>query len=91
MMETGHFPGTRLRRLRGSANLRELVKETSLHPSKLILPLFIRYGSGIKHPISSMPGHFQLSVDQVEDEITSLWELGIKSVIVFGIPEHKDP
>lgn len=87
---TGHFPTTRLRRLRASANLRELVQETRLDVNKLVLPLFIRYGTNIKKPIESMPGHFQISVDKLEAEITSLRGLGIKRVILFGIPEHKD-
>jgi porphobilinogen synthase len=86
----GHFPPTRLRRLRGHANIRSLVQETYLHPNKLVLPLFIKHGSGIKNPIVSMPGHFQLSVDQLEEEIQIIWALGIKSIILFGIPEHKD-
>lgn len=90
MHTTGLFPNTRLRRLRGSANLRSLVQETSLNLNKLVLPLFIKHGTGIKHPIASMPGHFQLSVDQLEEEIKSIWALGIKSIILFGIPEHKD-
>ena len=90
MHKTGLFPETRLRRLRGRANTRSLVQETYLHPNKLILPLFIKHGAGIKNPIVSMPGHFQLSVDRLEEEIKQLWELGIRGVILFGIPEHKD-
>ena len=91
MLNEGLFPNIRLRRLRGRANIRDLVQEINLHPNKLVLPLFIKYGSGIKHPISSMPGHYQLSVDRLADEIKLVWELGIKNVILFGIPEHKDP
>ncbi len=91
MQSMGHFPTTRLRRLRGSTSLRNLVRETDLHPDKLILPLFIKHGARIKHPIASMPGHFQISVDHLEEEITSLWNLGVKSVILFGIPAYKDP
>ena len=91
MHNEGLFPKTRLRRLRGRANIRALVQETCLHPSKLVLPLFIKHGSGIKNPISSMPGHYQLSVDKLTDEIKLIWDLGIKSIILFGIPEHKDP
>ena len=90
MNNTGLFPKTRLRRLRGSANMRDLVRETYLHPDKLVLPLFIKQGIQIKQPILSMPGHFQLSVDRLEEEIKSIQALGIKSVILFGIPEHKD-
>ena len=91
MYETGLFPHTRLRRLRGSVKIRALVKEKDLNPSKLVLPIFIKYGSGIKNPISSMPGHFQISIDKLDDEIKSIWELGIKNVLLFGIPQHKDP
>ena len=87
----GLFPKTRLRRLRGSATLRALVQETRLHPNKLILPLFIKYGTGLKNPIPSMPGHYQLSVDRLAEEIKSIWELGIKNVILFGIPKDKNP
>ena len=91
MHDTGQFPQTRLRRLRGCSSLRALVKEHDVNLNKLVLPLFIKYGSGIKVPISSMPGHFQLSVDHLDEEIKSLWALGIKNVILFGIPQHKDP
>ena len=91
MTYAGHFPTTRLRRLRGNHTLRELAQETRLNPSQLILPLFIKHGTGIKNPISSMPGHFQLSIDQLKDEIKSIHKLGITKVILFGIPEHKDP
>ncbi len=90
MHSTGHFPAVRPRRLRGGANIRELVQETGLNVNKFVLPLFIRHGSGIKNPIASMPGHFQLSVDYLDQEINSLWDLGIKRIMLFGIPEHKD-
>lgn len=91
MGHQGHFPHTRLRRLRQNAHVRELVRETSLSVDRLVLPLFIKYGSGIKNPISSMPGHFQISVDMLADEIQAITKLGIKSVMLFGIPEQKDP
>jgi porphobilinogen synthase len=90
MFSFGQFPTTRLRRLRHSPKIRELVRETTLQISDLVLPLFIRHGSGIKKPIASMPGHFQLSVDQLEEEIQALSTLGIKNILLFGIPEHKD-
>lgn len=85
------FPATRLRRLRYQPAIRQLIKETYLHIDKLILPLFIKHGSNIKHPISSMPGHFQISVDRLEEEIKFISNLGIKKVILFGIPANKDP
>ena len=85
------FPSTRLRRLRGHPRLRDLVRETELRPADLILPLFVRFGSEERLPIGSMPGHFQLSVDQLADEVREIDSLGIPAVILFGIPEQKDP
>lgn len=90
MQQHGLFPKTRLRRLRHNTIVRDLVRETRLEVERLVLPLFIRHGFGIKKPISSMPGHFQISVDRVEEEIEAISKLGIKSVILFGIPEQKD-
>lgn len=80
----------RLRRLRRTPQLRALVQETSLSVSHLILPLFICAGENICNPISSMPGHFQLSVDQLADEAKHISNLGIPAVLLFGIPESKD-
>lgn len=84
------FPSLRMRRLRRHPQLRELVRETSLSPKDLILPLFVRHGENQAIPINSMPGHFQLSVDRLEAEIREIDQLGIPAVILFGIPEHKD-
>lgn len=84
------FPNTRLRRLRRHPKLRDLVRETSLTPRDFILPLFVRYGENQRIPIGSMPGHCQLSVDQLPGEIREIEQLGIPAVILFGIPEHKD-
>lgn len=84
------FPVTRLRRLRRHSKLRDLVRETRLHVNDLVLPLFIRHGSGIKNPIASMPGHFQWSVDQLAGEIKQITALGIPGVILFGVPAKKD-
>lgn len=86
----GHFPQTRLRRLRQHDMIRDLVRETRLNPSDFILPLFIRHGANIKKPISSMPGHFQWSIDTLVEELSSLVDLGIKGVMLFGIPANKD-
>lgn len=86
----GVFPATRLRRLRESPKTRTLVRETELQLNQLVLPLFITHGVGVKTPISSMPGHFQLSIDKLKEEIESIDALGIKNIILFGIPEHKD-
>lgn len=90
MSPFGQFPASRLRRLRQSQGLRELVKETHLGVEHLVLPLFIRHGQGIKKPILSMPGHYQFSVDALEPEIIEIKKLGIKQVILFGIPAEKD-
>lgn len=85
-----HFPKTRLRRLRKNSTIRDLVRETHLSVDKFVLPLFIKHGSGIKNPIPSMPGQFQISLDRLAEEIEEVDKLGIKSVILFGIPEQKD-
>jgi porphobilinogen synthase len=80
----------RTRRLRRSESIRSLVRETAISADDFILPLFIIHGSGVRHEIGSMPGQFQLSVDQLPRELDELRELGIKAVILFGIPEEKD-
>lgn len=80
----------RTRRLRGSEPLRALVRETRLAPDDFVLPLFVSHGFGIRHEIASMPGHYQLSVDQLPRELSELAELGIRGVLLFGIPEEKD-
>ncbi|MBI5286048.1 MAG: porphobilinogen synthase [Deltaproteobacteria bacterium] len=84
------FPKYRLRRLRKSDVLRRMVRETSLSIDDLILPLFVIFGKGVKSPIGSMPGHYQLSVDHLIKEVEEVKGLGIPAVILFGIPEHKD-
>lgn len=84
------FPSTRLRRLRYHPLVRDLVRETSLSPSHLILPLFVRPGAGIRHEIASMPGNFQLSVDTLLDTVSAALDLGIRCFMLFGIPTHKD-
>ena len=89
-MAHGNFPNTRLRRLRYHPTIRDLIQETTLNSKDLILPLFIRHGKSIKQAITSMPGHYQLSVDNLEQEIKTITALGINSVILFGIPEKKD-
>lgn len=81
----------RHRRLRSSAGMRNLVRETYLHIEDLIYPLFIVEGDGIKEEVSSMPGVFNFSLDRLEEEIREVVALGIQSVLVFGVPEHKDP
>ncbi len=84
------FPQVRLRRLRQSAALRELVREMRLCMDDVIYPLFIKVGSGIKREIMSMPGQYQLSVDQLAKEIKTIQARGVKAVLLFGIVEEKD-
>ena len=85
------FPETRMRRLRRTAALRGLVRETRLAADQLVLPLFVRPGKGVRRPIASMPGNSQLSVDELVADCREAAELGIPAVLLFGIPEHKDP
>lgn len=80
----------RPRRLRMSAAVRRMLRETRLSPDDFIYPLFVRYGQNIKKPIASMPGQFQLSVDKLAAEAQEIAALGIPAVILFGIPEVKD-
>ena len=85
-----HFPKYRLRRLRKNELFRKMFRETRLSPDNLVLPLFVRPGKGVKQPISSMPGHFQLSIDLLVKEVEEARALGIPGVLLFGIPEKKD-
>ncbi len=84
------FPIKRPRRLRRTDAIRTLVRETVLSPKDFILPLFVTYGKGVRKPIKSMPGHAQMSVDNVVREAKEIKTLGIPAVILFGIPKHKD-
>jgi porphobilinogen synthase len=84
------FPVHRLRRLRGSEPLRRLVRETHLEPGQLIYPLFVCPGEGVRREIPSMPGNYQLSVDELVKECADVRSLGLGGVILFGIPESKD-
>ncbi|MFQ5541937.1 MAG: porphobilinogen synthase, partial [Candidatus Binatia bacterium] len=85
------FPIYRPRRLRRNERLRDLVRETALSPKDFIYPLFVCPGKDRVDPVSSMPGVAQLSVDRVVKECQEVQALGIPAVILFGIPEHKDP
>ncbi|MCS6849619.1 MAG: porphobilinogen synthase [Gemmataceae bacterium] len=87
----GQFPVVRPRRLRAHPLLREMVRETTLSVRDFILPLFVRPGQGIRREIPSMPGHHQLSVDTLVDEVAAAVEWGIRAFLLFGIPVHKDP
>jgi porphobilinogen synthase len=84
------FPANRLRRLRRTENLRSLVRETRLTPESFVYPLFICPGSGIRKEVRSMPGVFNLSVDEAVKEVRETRALGVLSVILFGLPEKKD-
>ena len=85
-------PGAkRPRRLRRTETLRDLVRETSLEPSDFVYPLFVVAGEDIRRPVASMPGIDQLSVDRLREEAREVAALGIKAVLLFGIPATKDP
>ncbi len=84
------FPTTRLRRLRQNDNFRRLVRETRLSVDDFIYPLFVCPGQNVRREIESMPGNYQLSVDQLVEECRRVRDLGIPGVLLFGIPEHKD-
>src|SRR5580692_3353927 len=84
------FPTQRLRRLRSTPAIRDLVRETHLQPSQFILPLFVCPGEGIRREIGSMPDNYQLSIDELVKECAEVESLGIGGVILFGLPESKD-
>ncbi len=84
-------PFRRMRRLRRSEAMRRFVRETSLSAADFIYPLFVTHGVGVRREIGSMPGQFQLSVDELPRELDELTELGIPAVLLFGIPDMKDP
>jgi porphobilinogen synthase len=84
------FPETRLRRFRRTPELRRIVRETRLSPDNLALPLFVCPGEGVANPISSMPGVFQHSVDRIVETAREALAEGVRSVLLFGIPESKD-
>jgi len=84
------FPETRLRRFRRTPELRRIVRETRLSPDNLALPLFVCPGEGVANPISSMPGVFQHSVDRIVETAREALAEGVRTVLLFGIPESKD-
>ncbi|RLB31290.1 MAG: porphobilinogen synthase, partial [Deltaproteobacteria bacterium] len=81
----------RPRRLRRSPGLRAMVRETHVQPTDFIAPLFVKPGKGIRDPIGAMPGQYQFSVDTLVQEARELRDLGVPSVIIFGLPDRKDP
>ena len=85
-----NFPATRLRRLRATPALRSLVRETHLHPGALVYPLFLCEGEGIRREVSSMPGVFNLSIDEAVKEAEACAALGLGGLLLFGLPDKKD-
>ena len=84
------FPSTRLRRFRRTPTLRRMVRETRLSPDNLVLPLFVCPGEGVEKPVGSMPGVAQQSVDRLVETATAAYAEGIRSLLLFGLPEYKD-
>ena len=84
------FPETRMRRLRRSEAMRALVRETVLEPGDLIYPLFLCPGEGVRRAVGSMPGVFNLSIDNVLREAEEATRLGLGGLLLFGLPESND-
>ena len=78
------FPYNRKRRLRKNTALRDMVRETHLHPDDFLVPLFVVEGKNVKEEIPSMPQTFRMSLDEIEKEVRSLWSMGLKGVLVFA-------
>ena len=87
---TAQTPRARPRRLRRTAALRDALGETTLRAAQLVHPLFVRDGFAAERPIASMPGHAQRTVDRLDSEVAGLAELGVRSLLLFGIPDEKD-
>jgi len=85
-----YFPEYRPRRMRKNENFRRMIRETKLSVDDFMYPLFVVSGKGIKKPIASMPGNFQMSIDQLVKEVKTAKEAGIPAVLLFGIPDRKD-
>ena len=85
-----YFPHYRPRRMRQTENLRAMIRETHLHPHILVYPLFVIHGEDVKHPVPSMPGVYQFSIEHLVEEAKEVAGLGIRSVLLFGIPAEKD-
>ncbi|NOZ69277.1 MAG: porphobilinogen synthase, partial [Deferribacteres bacterium] len=82
------FPVHRPRRLRSADAIRRMVRETHLTPDDFIYPVFVTFGKGVRKKITSMPGCFQMSVDEIVKEAQKVYNLGVPAIIIFGIPEH---
>jgi porphobilinogen synthase len=85
-----YYPSYRMRRLRRTPAIRDMLRETTLKIDDLVYPLFVIAGEGIRNPISSMPGCYQLSIGNLLGEVREVAGLGIRAVLLFGIPSHKD-
>ncbi|TXK84708.1 porphobilinogen synthase [Paenibacillus sp. N3.4] len=85
------FPIIRNRRLRGNAAIRNLVRENQVTVNDVVQPIFVTHGTNIKEEIASMPGVFHFSLDRLQEEIAEITELGLQAILLFGIPDHKDP
>src|SRR5215210_1795422 len=86
MVEMIHRP----RRLRRNDAIRSIVRETRLAPENFVLPLFVCPGTGVRREISSMPGVFNLSIDELTKDVAAAKDMGVSSIILFGLPETKD-
>lgn len=84
------FPEYRARRMRANENIRRMVRETTLSPDDFILPIFVIGGKNVKNPIASMPGHYQLSIDNAVQLAKEAYDLKIPAIMLFGIPDKKD-
>src|ERR687896_1898275 len=84
------FPATRMRRLRRTGVLRDMVRETELGPAHLVYPMFVELGTDARTPIEAMPGIDRLSISHAVEEAGVAHELGVPAVLLFGIPSHKD-
>ncbi len=91
MTMLGEFPSRRMRRLRGHPALREMLAEVHLRREQLVAPLFVRSGTGVAEPIEAMPGQSRLSPDLAEATVRRWADLGLRAVLLFGIPDRKDP
>lgn len=80
----------RMRRLRSSGAMRSLVQETRIHKQQLVYPMFVTEGENVKNPVASMPGIFQYSIDRLEELCEEIKKKGVRNLLIFGIPAHKD-
>ncbi len=90
-VRTSTWPVVRMRRLRTTAGIRSLVRQTDVTVNHLVQPIFVRSGTGVREPVGAMPGVYQLSVDEALGETERIVEAGVRALMVFGIPDEKDP